>query len=43
MLDTDPDVVIAFWDGTSRGTRHTIDSAIRRGIPVEAYIEPWQS
>lgn len=35
MLDEDPDLVIAFWDGTSRGTLHTINSAQARGIPVE--------
>ena len=35
MLDTSPDKVIAFWDGVSRGTKHTIDEARRRGIQVE--------
>jgi hypothetical protein len=35
MLDASPDLVIAFWDGKSRGTKHTIDEAKRRGIPVE--------
>lgn len=35
MLDTDPDLVLAFWDGESRGTRHTIKEAKRRGIPVD--------
>jgi hypothetical protein len=35
MLNGSPDLVIAFWDGESRGTRHTIDEAKRRGIPVE--------
>lgn len=35
MLDQCPDLVIAFWDGESRGTAHTIDEAQRRGIPVE--------
>lgn len=35
MLDENPDVVLAFWDGQSRGTKHTIDEATRRGIPVE--------
>lgn len=37
MLDAKPDLVIAFWDGGSRGTRHTIEEAERRGIPVEVY------
>lgn len=35
MLDEQPDLVIAFWDGESRGTRHTIMEAERRGIAVE--------
>ena len=35
MLDQKPDVVVAFWDGSSRGTKHTIDEARKRGIPVE--------
>jgi hypothetical protein len=35
MLDEKPDLVIAFWDGESRGTKHTIDEAERRGVPVE--------
>lgn len=29
------DLVIAFWDGTSKGTKHTIDIAMKKGIPVE--------
>lgn len=35
MLDEGPELVIAFWDGSSPGTRHTIEEARRRGIPVE--------
>ncbi len=35
MLDENPDLVIAFWDERSTGTKHTIDEARRRGIPVE--------
>jgi hypothetical protein len=35
MLDEQPDLVLAFWDGKSRGTKHTIDEARKRGIPVE--------
>lgn len=37
MLDTGPDLVLAFWDGFSRGTKHTIAEAERRGIPVEVF------
>ena len=35
MLNEDPDLVIAFWDGQSRGTAHTIREAEKRGIPVQ--------
>jgi hypothetical protein len=34
MLDMDPGLVIAFWDGQSKGTQHTINEARKRGIPV---------
>ena len=29
------DMVLAFWDGKSRGTKFTIDKAKPRGIPVQ--------
>lgn len=35
MLDENPDVVLAWWDGRSPGTWHCIEAAIERGIPVE--------
>jgi YspA, cpYpsA-related SLOG family len=35
MLDSEPDLVIAFWDRESRGTKHVIDEARRRGITVD--------
>lgn len=35
MLDKDPDLVLAFWDGESRGTKHCMDAARERGIPVK--------
>lgn len=35
MLGDGPDLVIAFWDGKSRGTKHTITEARRLGIKVE--------
>ncbi len=38
MLDEKPDLVLAFWDGRSTGTKHTIDEAKRRGIPVEVIL-----
>lgn len=39
MLDTSPDLVIAFQRNRSRGTQHTIDNALSRGVPVEVFIE----
>jgi hypothetical protein len=35
MLAERPDLVIAFWNGSSRGTGHTITEARRRNVPVE--------
>jgi len=35
MLYEQPDLVVAFWDGSSHGTKHTITEARKRGIPVE--------
>ena len=32
MLDMNPELVIAFWDGQSRGTLHTITEARKRNI-----------
>jgi nucleoside-diphosphate-sugar epimerase len=34
MLDSGIDRVAAFWDGESRGTKHTIEGARKRGIPT---------
>ena len=31
------DVVLAFWDGTSRGTKYVIDECRKRGIPVQVF------
>lgn len=39
MLDSGIDLVIAFHDGRSTGTQHTIDEARRRGIPVEIILK----
>jgi hypothetical protein len=35
MLDQKPEFVLAFWDGSSKGTLHTINEARKRRIPVE--------
>lgn len=32
------DMVIAFWDGVSTGTKYTIDEARKRGKKAEVYI-----
>ena len=31
------DVLAAFWDGKSRGTKHMIDIALREGLEVHVY------
>jgi hypothetical protein len=38
MLDEKPDLVIAYWNGKSNGTAHTISEARKRGIPVEVIV-----
>lgn len=35
MLDQWPNLVLAWWDGKSKGTLHTITEARKRKIPVE--------
>lgn len=42
MLNAKPDIVLAFWDGKSRGTAHTIREAEKLGIPVRV-ISPERS
>jgi len=32
------DTIVAFWDGKSKGTKHSIDLAIKAGKPVDIYI-----
>lgn len=32
MLDMNPDWVVGFWNGTSKGCRHTLGEAEKRGI-----------
>lgn len=32
------DLVLAFWDGTSRGTKYVIDNCKARGIPVKVFL-----
>ena len=32
------DLVLAFWDGTSRGTKYVIDNCKKCNIPIEIHI-----
>jgi hypothetical protein len=32
------DLVLAFWDGKSRGTKHVIDTCKERGIPIKVFL-----
>lgn len=32
------DLVLAFWDGSSRGTKYVIDNCKKRGLPVKVYV-----
>ena len=32
------DLVIAFWDGKSKGTKNVIEKCKQRGVPVSMYI-----
>lgn len=32
------DLVLAFWDGASRGTKFVIDSCEKRNIPIKVYL-----
>ena len=32
------DLVLAFWDGMSRGTKYVIDNCKKRNIPVEIHV-----
>lgn len=37
MVECQPDRVVAFWDGASPGTRHTLKLARARHIPTEVW------
>ena len=32
------DIVLAFWDGKSRGTKHVIESCQKTGVPVKVFF-----
>lgn len=35
MINLGADLVLAFWNGKSNGTKHTVELAEKAGIPVE--------
>ncbi len=38
LIINEADKVIAFWDGTSKGTKHSIDLAIKQDKPLDIYV-----
>lgn len=32
------ELVLAFWDGKSRGTKYVIDNCKKQGIPIKVYL-----
>ncbi len=38
LIINEADKVIAFWDGQSKGTKHSIDLAIKARKPVDIYV-----
>lgn len=32
------DIVLAFWDGSSKGTKHVIENCRRQGVQVQVYV-----
>lgn len=34
LIIDDADIVVAFWDGKSKGTKDSIDRADKKGVPV---------
>jgi len=38
LIINEADKVIAFWDGKSKGTKHSINLAILAGKPVDIYV-----
>jgi hypothetical protein len=37
LADFKPDIVLAFWDGVSRGTKHMIETAVKAGYTVKVF------
>lgn len=40
LIINEADIVIAFWEGKSKGTKHLIDLAIKAGKPLNIYVRP---
>jgi predicted Rossmann fold nucleotide-binding protein DprA/Smf involved in DNA uptake len=40
LIINEADFVLAFWDGKSKGTKHSIDLAIESGKPITVHIRP---
>lgn len=38
LIINEADHVIAFWDGKSKGTKHSIDLAIKANKPLDIYV-----
>lgn len=38
LIIDNADIVLAFWDGKSKGTKHSIDLAIKAGKPLDIYV-----
>ena len=38
LIVKEADMVLAFWDGKSKGTKHSINLAIKAGKPLNIYI-----
>lgn len=38
MVDSEPGAVVAFYDGISHGTGHTIEYALSKGIKTKVYL-----
>ena len=37
------DLVLAFWDGASRGTKFVIENCRQRGVPVKVFLQKKKS
>jgi predicted Rossmann fold nucleotide-binding protein DprA/Smf involved in DNA uptake len=38
LIINEADFVVAFWNGESKGTKHSIDLAIKSGKPIDIYV-----